>query len=185
MIGNISPCVWSKFIRSDYIKTNNIQFPSNISFAEDLATSSSLFIFNPKVSTVDMPLYNYYTRSNSITNEINSKVLELEQAFNFIKKILNNYEIYEKNKHEFQYCVWQHMFFTWFLRYVNLHEKYSLILYKKYEGYKIDISSNTYIREKICSSPLSLKIRIYSYQHSYKLGRVYDNTRKLFKKGYQ
>lgn len=182
LLGNIAPSIWSKFIKLEYIKSENIQFPSNISFAEDLAASSSLFIFNPKVSTVDIPLYNYYIRPNSITNQINSRILEIADAFNFIKKMLQIHEIYDGNKDEFEYCVWQHLFLTWCLRYANVEQKYSSILYKKYKNYNININSNPYIREKISNCPLSLKIRIYSYHHSYKLGKLYDYVRGICKR---
>ncbi|MBS3203737.1 glycosyltransferase [Turicibacter bilis] len=83
LLGNILPSLCFKFIKLDYITTESIQFASHISFAEDLATSCSMVIFNAKVSTVDIPLYNYYIRSNSITNQINSRVLEITDAFNF------------------------------------------------------------------------------------------------------
>lgn len=181
LLGNIASSIWSKFIRLDYIKSNSIQFPKNISFAEDLATSSSLFIFNPKVSTVDIPLYNYYIRSNSITNQINSRVLEITDAFNFIKKILHTHEIYDENNDEFEYCVCQHVFLAWCLRYANLEQKYSSMLYKKYKDYNVDINSNSYIREKISTYPLSLKMRVYAYNQSYKLGKFYDYIRRIFK----
>lgn len=182
-LGKIFPSLCSKFIKLDYIKSNNIQFPSNISFAEDLATVTSLFIFNPKVSDEDTPLYNYYRRSNSITNQINSKVLEIDEAFNFIKKTLHTHEIYVENKDKFEYLVYSHMFDNWFLKYADLEQKYILDLYKKYKNYKVDINSNSYIREKISNYSLNLKMRIYAYNQSYKLGKFYDYIRRIFKSG--
>lgn len=183
LLGNIAPTIWSKFIKLDYIKLNNIPFPSNISFAEDLATVTSLFIFNPKVSIIDMPLYNYYQRSNSITKQIDSKVLEIDEAFNFIKKTLQTHEIYLENKDKFEYLVYIHMFDNWFLKYADLEQKYILDLYKKYKNYEVDINSNSYIREKISNYSLSLKMRVYAYNQSYKLGKFYDYIRRIFKRG--
>ena len=156
LIGKIEPNIWAKFIKLDYIRSNNIQFPSNISFAEDLATSCSLFIFNPKVSIEKTPLYNYYIRPTSITNTINSKVLEIDNAFVFIKRVL---------------------------KYAQNEKVYSLALYQKYKRYNIDIYSNPYIKEKILSYPLGLRLRVQAYHHSYKLGQIYTRTRNLLKRG--
>lgn len=183
LLGKILPAIWSKFIKLDYIKLNNIPFPSNISFAEDLATVTSLFIFNPKVSIIDIPLYNYYQRSNSITKQIDAKVLEIDEAFNFIKKTLQTHEIYLENKDKFEYLVYIHMFDNWFLKYADLEQKYILDLYKKYKNYEVDINSNSYIREKISNYSLSLKMRVYAYNQSYKLGKFYDYIRRIFKRG--
>lgn len=183
LLGKISPSLWSKFIKIEYIKSNTIQFPSDVSFAEDLATVISLFMHKPKVSIEDNALYNYYIRLDSLTNKINSKVLDINDSFIFIKKILYNHEVYAKYKECFEYCVWNHIFFTWCLRYVNLSEKYGLILYKKYKDYNIDMNHNPYIREKISNCPLSLRMRVTAYHHSYKLGKLYDNARSLFKRG--
>ena len=154
--GDIGPELCYKLIRLNYICSNNIQFPSNISFAEDLATSCSLFIFNPKVSIEKTPLYNYYIRPTSITNTINSKVLEIDNAFVFIKRVL---------------------------KYAQNEKVYSLALYQKYKRYNIDIYSNPYIKEKILSYPLGLRLRVQAYHHSYKLGQIYTRTRNLLKRG--
>ena len=96
--GDIGPELCYKFRKLVHIRQNNIQFPSNISFAEDLATNFSLFINNPKVSVVNTPLYNYYMREDSITNTINSKVLEINEAFDFIKITLMEHGVYDKYK---------------------------------------------------------------------------------------
>lgn len=183
LLGKIRTEIWSKFIKLEYIKSTNIQFPSSISFAEDLATSCSLFIFNPRVSTVGIPLYNYYRRSDSITNRITSKVLEIDEAFAFIKRILYDNELYEEYKNLFEYLVYRHMFFVCFLRYVDIEQKYNFKLYKIYKSYNIDINSNSYIREKIFNYPLSLKLRVNAYHHSYKLGKLYDSARRICKRG--
>lgn len=183
LLGKILPSLCSKFIKLDYINSNNIQFPSNISFAEDLATTTSLFIFNPKVSVEDTPLYNYYRRSDSITNRINSKVLEIDDAVTFIKETLQTHGVYSENKDKFEYLVYRHLFVIWFLRYAELEQKYSLKIYKKYKNYNIDIKLNPYIKEGFLKYTLGLKMRIITYHYSYKLGKLYDNVRSLFKRG--
>lgn len=183
LLGKIWAAMWSKFIKLDYIYSNNIHFPSNISFAEDLATSCALFIFNPKVSIENTPLYNYYIRSTSITNTINSKVVEVSDAFSFIKKILKENKIDNQYYQLFESLVYEHMLQRWILTYAQYEKKYSFELYKKYKQYNIKINANPYIKETISGYPLSLQARVKIYNQSYKLGRLYDQMRKLVKRG--
>lgn len=182
LLGKIRPTMWSKFIKLDYIYSNNIQFPSNISFAEDLAASCALFIFNPKVSIENTPLYNYYIRSTSITNTINSKVVEISDAFSFIKKILKENKIDNQYHQVFESLVYKHIF-QCILTYAQYEKKYSFELYQKYKQYNIKINVNPYIKETISGYPLSLQARVKIYNQSYKLGRLYDQMRKLVKRG--
>lgn len=180
--GKIEAAIWSKFIKLDYIRSNNILFPSNFSFAEDLATSCSLFIFNPKVSTENTPLYNYYIRSTSITNTINSKVVEIAEAFSFIQTIL------QENKVDIQYyqlvesLVYQHMLVTWILKYAIYEKIYSSALHKEYQKFNINIYSNPYIRKKLLRYSIGFKLRVICYHHSYRLGTLYDRMRGLNKR---
>ncbi|WP_343288427.1 glycosyltransferase family 2 protein [Turicibacter bilis] len=181
-LGKIVPSLWSKFIKLDYINSNNIQFPSNISFAEDLATTTSLFIHNPKVSLENKALYNYYERFDSTTSEINSKVLDVDEAFIFIKQLLSSHGIYNKYKDSFKYCIYDHMFFMRCIRNDKVPERYRKILYKKYKAYNIDMKYNPYIKKHQAHYPFWLKVRVKIYCHSYRLGRLYDNFR-IFVKG--
>ena len=83
-LGKVAPSLWSKFVKLEFLKSNSINFPNNISFAEDLASVASWFMHNPKVSILREHLYNYYQRSDSITNKKSIKVLEVDKAFSFI-----------------------------------------------------------------------------------------------------
>ena len=181
-LGDIYPCIWSKFIKLDYIRSNHIEFVSNISYAEDLATSVSLFMHNPQISYVEDYLYNYYQRECSITKTINNKILEINEAIQFIKKKLEEHNLFDKYKEEFDCMIYEHIFEGNFLtRYYNtdLGEK----LYNQYKLYNISINNNKYIKEKISKDSLFLRIRIKLYCKSYKLGKVYDKLRYIVKKG--
>lgn len=179
-LGKILPCIWSRFIKLEFIKSNNIGFPSDISFAEDLAASASLFMYNPKVSLLKENLYNYYQRGDSITNKKNSKVLEVDKALSFIHNRLREKNLYNKYKEEFEYMVYKHLFSCWFLKY-SYEEELNIKLYKQYLNRNISIKDNPLIRKEISSYPLSLRIRVKSYHKNYKYGKVYDNLRRLVK----
>lgn len=172
-LNKLIPSIWSKFIRLDFIRKNNVEFPSNISFAEDLATVSSLFMNNPRVSVLEKNLYNYYIREESITNTVNNKVLELDRAFNFIEKLLKQKEVYSKYKYTYEYMIYLHMFDFWGSRYWNI-KGIGDELFKKYIRRNINIKENKYINDMICRCSLGKKIRIRLYHRNYNLGKLYD-----------
>lgn len=182
-LGKVLPCIWSKFIKLEFIKVNNIKFPSDISFAEDLATSASLFMNNPKVSILRENLYNYYQRNDSITNKKNVKVLEVNKALSFIKDNLIEKNIYLRYEEEFEYMVYRNLFEFWFLLNEYCYEdSFGTTLFKQYRDRNIDINKNSFISKRIDNHPLSLRIRIKSYNKNYNYGKFYDNLRKLAKR---
>lgn len=178
-LGHISPCIWTKFIRKSFIDNNNISFPENISFADDLATVSSLFIFKPNIGLVNENLYNYYQRNNSITKEVSSKILEVDKAIKFIKEQLIKNNIYGKYKKEFERMIYSHLYVQRFLTATKVEDIHREV-YNQYKKYNINIRKNKYIRHLINSQPISLRIRMYSYNKSYFCGKCYDLMRKCF-----
>lgn len=178
--GNITPAIWAKLIKREYINKNNIQFVSDCSYAEDLATVSSWFMYNPKISFVKESLYNYYQRSSSITKKMSNKVLEVDKALRFIKQELINNNLYNTYIIEYEYVVFKHLFEYQFLRcnsFNYLHEQ----LYKQFVDYNININKNEHISNIVSDYPLSLKIKVNSYLKNYKYGKLYDELRKRIK----
>lgn len=177
LLGNISPCLWGKLIKKDYLNNNRIKFPSNISFAEDLAVMSSLFMHNPKISILEEYLYNYFQREDSITKVISDKILDVDRALCFIYEELIDNDLYFKYQLEFQRAIYSHLFVHRFLSANSIGEIH-IKLYYQFKKYNINIFKNIYIRKNIKKQPLSLKIRIITYNYNYKLGRIYDSIRK-------
>ena len=179
-LAKIAPSLWSKFVKLDFLKSNNIAFPSNISFAEDLAAVSSWFMNNPKISIVKEYLYNYYKREKSIKKKKDEKVLEVDKALSFIKNTLIEKNIYDKYKKQFEYMAYRILFTCWFFIYCD-EEEINIKLYKQYKNRNINIKDNDIIYKKIKSYPLSLRIRIKIYDKSYKYGKIYDKLRAIVK----
>lgn len=179
-IGNIAPCIWTKFIRRKYITDNNISFPSKISFAEDLATVSSLFMGKPNIGILREHLYNYYQRRDSITKQISPKILEVNEAILFIKEKLLENNIYNDFNKEFELMIYSHLFVQRFLTADSIKEIHKEV-YKQYKEHKVETKNNSYINEFIRSQPLSLRIRIKTYDKNYYLGSAYDFIRKIMK----
>ena len=178
-IGNISPSIWTKFIRKEFIENNNVQFPEDISFAEDLATVSSLFIFKPKIGVLSESLYNYYQREDSITKQVSPKILEVNKAILFIKDQLIKNKIYDEYKSEFDRMIYFHLFLQRFLTATKIQDIHKKV-YKQYKQHNIITKNNKYINELIDNQPISLKIRMKSYNTSYCLGYCYDLLRNCF-----
>lgn len=185
LLGKIYPTLWAKFISLKYIKNNKIEFVSDISYAEDLATSASLFMYNPKISYVNEYLYNYNLRESSITNIVNTKVLEIDKALKFIKSKLMELNIYEHYKKEYEYMVYIHILENTLLSRYYKYKDIGKILYKQYRNYRINIRDNKYIQEIISSYYISKRIRIKLYCISYSLGRIYDFIIKVKNKTFK
>ena len=176
-LGKVLPCIWSKFIRLEFIKMNCIQFPDNLSFAEDLALVSSLFLNNPKVNVLKQNLYNYYQRHDSITNKRSRKVLEINKAFSFVENQLTIKRVFDKYKKEFEYMIFMHMFDHWFLGEYVYDTDIGSILYNQYRSRKININNNHFILNQINSYKYGLRFRIRCYNKSYMVGKFYDSIR--------
>lgn len=180
--GDILPCIWSKFIKKEYIIKNKIIFPSNISFAEDLATVSTLFMYEPKVGLEDQYLYNYYQRETSLTKKKSEKILELDKAILFIEEHLHKTNLYKSYIESFEYMIFNHLFFKWFLiTYNDCNNDIGKKLLGLYLNRKLNIKRNRYINKKISKYPLSFRLRIKCYHNGYIYGKLYDKLRYLLK----
>lgn len=170
---NISPTIWSKFIKRSFIEENNIKFPENISYAEDLATVSNIFINNPKIVFNENRLYNYYHRDNSISNKVSSKVLEVDNAIQFIEDKLVESNSYDENKEEFEFTVFRHMLISKILRINQLYPERKKV-FKQYKARNIDINKNKYIDKYFSYGNRYLKLRINLYDFNYNIATICD-----------
>ena len=173
LLDNISPTIWSKFIKRSFIEENNIKFPENISYAEDLATVSNIFINNPKIVFNENRLYNYYHRDNSISNKVSSKVLEVDNAIQFIEDQLVESNSYDENKEEFEFTVFRHMLISKILRINQLYPERKKV-FKQYKERNIDINKNKYIDKYFSYGNRYLKLRINLYDFNYNIATICD-----------
>ena len=173
LLDNISPTIWSKFIKRSFIEENNIKFPENISYAEDLATVSNIFINNPKIVFNENRLYNYYHRDNSISNKVSSKVLEVDNAIQFIEDKLVESNSYDENKEEFEFTVFRHMLISKILRINQLYLERKKV-FKQYKARNIDINKNKYIDKYFSYGNRYLKLRINLYDFNYNIATICD-----------
>lgn len=176
--GEIKANIWSKFIKLDFIKSNNIKYPSNITYAEDLATTASLFLYNPVVDIEEDNLYYYFQRINSVSNIINNKVLEVSKAIRFIKEILVERNLYESYKNEFEYLVYKHLFYYRIVDsnfYVDLHKQ----IYDEWNNYKININKNKYFLDFTSKLNTPIKLKQNIFMKNYRLGKLFNKVLNL------
>ncbi len=149
LTGDILPMIWGKFLRVSFLKDNNIEFPSNISYAEDLAFVSSIGCNEPKVKYLNDSLYMYYQRDESITKQISPKLLEISEAMKFIKKKLEEKDIYNEFKNEFEYAVYLHCLVGKKNVIYAKNNPYGKEMFNRWKSFNIDIKKNSYIREQM------------------------------------
>lgn len=179
-IGNISPVIWAKFIRREFINLSDIEFPNDISYAEDLALVSNLFINSPKISFCHKRLYNYYQRNDSITKISNSKILEINKAMNFIKDKLDKNRLNNKYKEEFEYLIYMHMFISKVIMIPKLNN-YNIEVYKQYKAKRIKTKNNKFIQYYLNNQNINGRIRIKLYNSGFYFGKAFDLSRKIIK----
>ncbi len=172
---NISPTIWSKFIKKSFLEENNIEFPQNISYAEDLAAVLNIFINKPKIVCNEKRFYNYYQRNDSISNKISSKVLEIDDAIQFIKDKLVEMNIYYENKEEFEYTVFRHLLISKILRFNYLYPERKKV-FQQYKARNIDINKNKYIIRDLSYGNRNLKLRINLYNLNYSIATLCDKS---------
>ena len=172
---NISPTIWSKFIKKSFLEENNIECPQNISYAEDLAAVLNIFINKPKIVCNEKRFYNYYQRNDSISNKISSKVLEIDDAIQFIKEKLVEMNIYYENKEEFEYTVFRHLLISKILRFNYLYPERKKV-FQQYKARNIDINKNKYIIRDLSYGNRNLKLRINLYNLNYSIATLCDKS---------
>ena len=180
LLDYILPGLPFKLIKKDFILKNNIQFPNNISYAEDLAIIANCFIHNPKVGYCNNYLYNYFQRSDSLTKRISIKMQDINEAFNYIENRLIENSLLEKYIKEFERAIFIHMFVRIVLD-IPGNSEIQKNIYIKYKEKKIKIFKNRYIKDYIYKQSISMKLRIITYNYNYKLGNIYDILRIKFK----
>ncbi len=100
-----------QFLNRQFVINNNIEFPSNITYAEDLAITATLACNKPKAGSLYETLYYYYQRENSVTQQVSEKVFDVEIAINIIEETLKSKGLYEEYYNEFQYLMFIHLYY--------------------------------------------------------------------------
>lgn len=149
LLSQINHNIWTKLIKMDYIKDNNIHFMEEITYGEDLAFTFELFMRKPKILIIENCLYNYFQRSDSLTKVISTKVLEINNVLRHIKDELINNQLYSNYIEEFEYFVYRHAYLSYqnYIFYSQSELAKSLLL--EWKNYNICIKKNKFYKENI------------------------------------
>lgn len=178
LLSEIMPSLCTKFIKKDFLFDNNVEFPSDFSFAEDLALTCAMAIKRPRVSIIEESYYYYYERESSITNKISSKVLEVKEVFEFIEKILLDESLYIKLKDEYNILFYKHCYYLRREQIIDNNE-IGKQLYKLWNTRKNDIFNNKYYKKMYKDKNIKTKIITRITEMNYYIGIIYGYYSKL------
>ena len=177
--GKINHNMWSKFLKKDFITNNQIEFPSNFSFGEDLAFVYTFSMYNPRFTIIDDYLYYYCRREKSLDSNINEKTTEITQALSFVKKQLVKNNLYEKYLEEFEYMAYMQAYYMRKKYIFNNKNKISRSLFKNWRKLNININSkNNKFYKKLYKNDCKKDLIIEEIcKKSYILGQLYYKVR--------
>lgn len=178
LLSKIPPAMWGKLVKRNFIIYKKIEFPSNINYAEDLATVSTWFMNNPKIGFLKENLYNYYQREGSITKVESTNILQVDDAREFIKQQLEKNQIFEEYRDEFNYMEYKQIYIYRFLG-NNIFHLNRKKVYKDFKVKNISIKKNRYIKSEFDNYSKSFKLRVKFYYINYYLGCLYDSIRNF------
>ena len=163
-----------QFLNRQFVINNNIEFPSNITYAEDLAITATLACNKPKAGSLYETLYYYYQRENSVTQQVSEKVFDVEIAINIIEETLKSKGLYEEYYNEFQYLMFIHLYYHRIIavRYLGkIHKE----LYNRWVSKRVNLKTNEYYRGFIKTIPFKERLKIELYNINYNLGNMYNH----------
>lgn len=162
-----------QLLKREFLMKNNIIFPSNITYAEDLAITVTLACNEPIVGTLNEPLYYYYQRENSVTNKVSNKVFDVELAVDSIRENLDKKGYIEKYYYEFEYLMFIHLYYHRVIAVGYIGEIHKA-LYDKWREKKLNMKNNKYYKEFISTMTIREKLKLIFYNINYNLGNMYS-----------
>ncbi len=152
------PSVVNKIYKRELLQNRNISFDESIWY-EDLPYSMQVLVNAKKISFVEKPFYNYFHRNVSTMHNKNiSKNLDILKAYNILINYLNENNLYDKYKEEFDFILLKEVYLATINRVLRTSNKHS-------EKKKIikEIRQNTSIRKTKYFSLLSKAYKISYY----------------------
>lgn len=178
--GDINHGMCSKFIRKEFVKENNIEFPSNFSFGEDLAFIYTLAMYNPKFIILNQYLYNYCKREGSLDSGISQNTCEITIALQFVKKQLQKNNLYDKYKEEFEYMAFMQAYYMRKDYIFSNNNEISKKLFHNWKSLNININqdNNRFYRDMYKNDNKKAIFLENLLKKSYFLGKLYYKIKK-------
>lgn len=95
----ITPSIWSKLFKAEFIKRNYSQVPNEAQYGEDLISLCICIEEGTSILLLNEAFYYYRHREDSITNEVNGRNLEnIFKCYKNLGVVLENYDYYNMVK---------------------------------------------------------------------------------------
>lgn len=145
---------------------HNIWFSINISMGEDFEVLFKLSFYQKKIQVLKKPIMVYLRRKASLVSfpsfSFYSLFEALENIENFIRdKFLRNSEILEK----FKCLEYYHLIFTKVITWQSPIGKIQKVIFKRWSKKNINIFENQYFICFFRDLPLSIKIKVITFQY--------------------
>lgn len=118
--GRVMVC--NKLFRTKIIKNNNLKFPLGLRY-EDIEFFYKFIPYVKNSKLINLPLYFYVQRQDSITNYQNEKTADIFQVLNNILLFYKNNNLYNKYDKELEYMYIRFLLGSSFLRIVKIKIK--------------------------------------------------------------
>lgn len=176
--GKINHSMCLKFLKKDFITNNQIEFPSDFSFGEDLAFVYTFSMYNPTFAIIDEYLYHYCRRDGSLDIAINEKTTEITQALSFVRKQLIKNNLYQKYREEFEYMAYMQSYYSRRKYIFNNKNKISRKLFYNWRKLKININAkNNKFYKKLYKNDCKKALVVEAIcKRSYILGHLYHKV---------
>ena len=172
LLGDIVPALWTKFIRKDFIISNNVSFPPALSYAEDVALIISIATHNPQVEFLDASLYCNCFRATSITRKVTDKVFEVSTAIDFVHSTLTSAGLFQKYQDQFLYLYFCHNFYYRLSLLSGNNSAMARKLYDKTKNALPLFTQNRHIKKHIDGLSKLERLLIYTFSTSFSFGRT-------------
>ena len=130
--GKIRGVMWNKLVKHSLYKANNIAFPQNINFCEDVYVCALLYLYTDKIVHVPKAYYHYVDRIDSITRSLNKSIIIQRADFvNLISRVLINNGLQTKcllwHKIDLKWLMFDSLFFSY-----NEYKSYFADIFRQY-----------------------------------------------------
>ncbi len=137
MVSYPGPC--GKLYRTSFFRENNIKFPDDVNYCEDMAIIPTLGLYTNKITYINEGLYKYVNHDDSAIRPIEydrKRLDDIMTVINVLDKKFGN-----KYKEELEYIYIEHILRTTFLRYscykesIDVLNKLNDLFHQKYPQY--------------------------------------------------
>lgn len=171
--------LWNKVYRCSFLQKMNFDKIPQITMGDDLMANVRMGIEKPNVIAINKPLYYYYLKNSSVSQQFNPKYIEIIKALNDIEKSLEKADLKSKYEKMIEYQYFR-MFYYYVVKSKHRKTYIQISINDEWSNKRIEIKENKYIREFIENIKTLERILLYSYNMNFNLGYYISRLYLLF-----